>query len=276
MKNRGRANLVIIMPAMILCLMICASSLFAGNHWMQRNEGNGISFEWNKASFENDVDAKFLSSVFFLRSQVVVHDKINFVTELPFSYIDADRFDSEFMLGNIYVGMEYISQGSGELIFLGLRLPVAPDDKGNASVQGAFTNYHLLEAFVGKGFSIRLNAGYKFQSANDIIFKIYGGPMLVKNIDSDTYNSDTEVYIDYFAEVWYPAEKFEFAMGTTGRFWATGEDLDFGERLISNFEVKTQMRTRPVKPGIFLRLSLDDAINNFINFVYGFNLTVSI
>ena len=132
-----------------------------------------------KPTFKDDLfnDFTFISSAIFVSGRFSISENIMFVGELPIAHakrkdvkivdpstgqtLFEQSFDAKNIMGSPYVGLELHKAGSNSFFEIGALLPVAQDDKGNASEFGVAADFDRFEAFVPDLTTLSGNLNYQ-------------------------------------------------------------------------------------------------------------------
>jgi len=270
-QNVSRAVFVII-ASLILFL---PPSLSAQSIWVNQGQGKVIAIEFLKPNFDGEDNSTFATSAIFLSGRFPISSEMIFVAELPFSHIGSKDFDeSESSIGNPYIGVEIRKEGKPFFTELGLRPPLAPDDKDGAQSVGVVTDFDRAEAFGNKVFTITGKGNYYRKAASNMVVRLRVGPTLFLDTGNGNFVGETELLLDYNAQVGYEGAQISLLGGFTGRLVVTQEDSDFGERTIHQLGAAASLNLGTVRPGIHVRLPLDNDLKDTIDFVYGLNLGI--
>lgn len=263
----------------VLVGCIIALPVWAQPIWLAQSptDGNSLAVEFIKPNFEGEDNLTFLTSVWFFSGRFAIGESITLVGELPLVYAkpDVDGADSETIIGNPYGGIEVRRAGSNFFGELGVRLPVTPDDKFLAPLIGFYGDVDRLEAFIPDLFGIIGRVNYQSISPSNIIVRLRVGPTILTNSD-DFFEDDTEVLVDYNAQVGYSGQSIIIVGGFTGRYIATQDEGDFGEKTIHQLGASAGLKGGTVSPGVHFRLPLDEDLTELLDFVFGLNLTINL
>lgn len=265
--------------ALVLTL---AGTSAAQTHWLHPGEGNNVTLQAFKPKFSGEMGLSTLTSVLFLSSETKIGETIDLVVDVPLVNVDYDESfpyagDNETLIGNPYIGLEARlnerDAATTTIGRVGVRPPLAPDDKWEASFIGFLTCPYRLEALVpdlwsftfGGGFGIEQDSGFRLKSNVDAV-------ILVPTRDG----ADTEIYLNYNLTAWLRASDLKFGAGVGGRWHASGGDPDFGESSLHQLGFAGVVDLGVVQPGLHLRVPLDDDLSDWIDYVYGFSLSFEV
>lgn len=255
-------------------LLIFCSLSSAQTNWLDIRDFERISITGSKVSLESGApDLSFLTSIWYVSGNVPASDKISIVFDVPIAYIKEDYSgsESEFIIGNPYIGIEAGERKEGHYSFFGLRLPIAPDDKPSAEIFGTYTHFDRAEAFLPNLFSVSAGAGYRgVWPSGAGMFGEGGGTFWVPTED----NGDPEFLLNYKFGFRYRTEQAGFTWCFKGRMLITESDLNIGERSFHKIGFSADIRWGEVYPGLRVTVPIDDDLSGFYNLVYGLSLTI--
>lgn len=258
---------------------MCLTALFpialqAQSIWLDRSQDKSIGLEVMRPNFSAEEGDEVSGLLLFLSLRAPMTPQFRFVGELPFvrSSYESNSFfarsGSQSTVGNPYLGFEIGQRGAPFLGEFGIRLPAASEDKFGAVLMGIVSDYDRLEAFIPNTVSITGMLNYCHREASGFALRLRGGPSLLLNTDED----DTELFIGYSVQAGYEAPRFSLLGGFTGRAIMTEEDADFDERSIHQLGFNVSAQFGKLRPGLHLRLPLDDDLQESLDAVLGFNL----
>ncbi len=259
----------------MLCVMVGQSgSLLAQSSWSWVSPGarKAVTLEFLNPDFKNE-SFSFPSSAIFLTGRFPF-SRGSVMVELPVAMTDATFFDesrSETMFGNPYIGLEVSS--SPRLAFeLGLRVPVASDTKPLAAGVGAASDADRLEAFVSDLLPISVKLRYRSKNAENVVFGFRVGPTLwVFTDDVGGFRDEGEILMDYGAHVGYEAGTLSVVGGVSGR-WNLTSGSGFSDSSFHQVAATVNLNLGQARPGVHLRIPLDEDLRDTYNFVLGLQL----
>lgn len=256
-----------------LSVIFLNAPVSAQSIWLPHGENHTVGIEFLKPDFDGDANVDFFTGALFLTGKLRVSEKLFFVAELPIVRRGFDEefgfFESETAVGNPYIGLE--TRGETSFIEFGLRPPLMSDDDFIAA-SAAIADFDRLEAFDPDFFTIAAKVNYRKKSASDLVTRLRLGPTFL--IYTNDTGDDLELLLDYSAQVGYEGGQVHVIGGLTGRFLASSDDGNIGERTVHQLGVAANLALNNVRPGIHLRLPIDDDLNNIIDLVFGLHLAV--
>jgi len=280
------SSLAVTMAAMSFTTLVPAS-LPAQSIWLDRRHDKAIDLEVLIPDFKNDDGGTITRSnsglVIFSSLRLPLSEKVHFVGELPFAHgrseIKSSRFNldestSESAIGNPYLGLEMRGQNPAFFGEIGVRLPLASEDDDLSMSTGLFTDVDRLEAFFPKILSITGMANVHHVDKSGFAIRLRGGPSLLINTDKDEFEDASELFIGYSAQLGYESEPVSVIGGFTGRASLTEEDVDYSERSVHQLGFAASFGLGTVRPGVHLRLPVDEDMKDTMDFVLGFHLGV--
>jgi hypothetical protein len=269
-----RQNVVLLSAALVVGIFVLTSlPLAAQSIWLDHGYQNSVGIEFFKPNFDgNFIATDFLTSALFLSGRFGVSQNLFFVGELPIARIgfkeDFAFLDNQLNVGNPYLGLEAHQENS--FIEMGVRLPLMSEDGFSAATAGVTSDYDRLEAFIPNTVPALLKVNYRKKTPSNFVLRLRGGPVLLINTED---NGDRfELLMDYSAQVGVEAEMIHVMAGFTGRYFATTDDGDFGERSIHQVGVGANLVLGNLRPGIHLRFPLDDDLKDEFDYIFGLNL----
>ena len=91
---------------------------------------------------------------------------------------------------------------------------------------------------------------------------------------SDDVLSETETFLGYGAWVRYEGESVRVGGGLTGRWNTSRDGADFREAWVHPFDLGADFLRGAVRPGVQLKLPLDDDLTSVLNSVVGVSVTI--
>ena len=243
---------------------------------MNPADGNNFGLEILKPKFDSQIDRLgFMNMVWILSGQYYVSDRVAIVYDLPISFYAPEEkttFDkSETSFGNPYFGIRLDSPIGEKNKFtgrVGLRIPIASEEKYSAASIGLYTSFDRLEAFIPELFSTSFSGTFTTKTSENIDFNFSLGGDLMKDTDD---GGESEFYINYNFEFIADIDNILLLGGFTGRYLAT-EDGDFEELSVHQIGFSGYYNGENFKPGILFRLPVDDDLNELVDMVIGIKL----
>jgi hypothetical protein len=264
----------IALPALTLALVAALSAPAAAQStWLDREHRPSVLVEGLFPNFD-DTDENFPTAAWYAAARLPLGKPTMFVFELPYSHGDIEG-ESESSIGNPYLGIEYAPKPSGLLLEFGGRIPLASDDKLLPFVVGYLTDVERQEAFVPDQVTVRLGLHYHHaaQPASRIAYDFRFVPSVWAKT-SDQFLAESELFFGYGAWMRYESDDVRVGGGLTGRWNVTNDGADFGEASFHQFDLGADFLRGPVRPGVLLKLPLDQDLRSTLNSVVGVSVTV--
>jgi len=275
-----------LMVIMILLLFTFAAlPISAQNYWLQPGNMGSISLEIFKPKFQEWVGGErydLFSTVWLFTGNIKASENLSVIIEIPISnfdykddYSQHSNYENQTSIGNPYIGLEVKHPLYNESMYfktrIGGRPPVASDEKESAAYVGYRTLYGQLESFIPDLTSISGGGSFGQDWQNSFNYSInLNGVLMIPE------EGDSEIFLDYSADLWITPNKFNLGVGIFGRWLITEDDLDFGEATIHQLGIAGNYNLGKIKPGIHIRCPLDTDYISMINIIYGVNLTVNL
>ncbi len=267
--------------ARFIILLVCF--VFLVNHggftqtiFRDLGQEKTITLEVLKPDFGENSNASFLTSSSFLTLHLPISNNLMFTGELPFSYA---KFSSRFSgdrsggtIGNPYIGFEYRDNKKSTFMGeFGVRIPLTSDES-IAAFPGLLTDFiDRAEAFAPKIFSIHTMANYVSQSETGVTLRVRSGPLLWLNTEDN--GGDTEVFLLYGATIGYNGDAVRLQGGFNGRWLLSNDGANFGESTLHQIGFSANFGSGNVRPGVSLRVPLDDDFQNTLDLTLGLDVT---
>lgn len=264
----------IILPALGLSLagsVIGTDDVHGQSVFLSRNDESLVTFELTKVEFDGGSDISAVTSASFIGFRVPLSTGATFVADLPVAVFDADGVDAEIAVGNPFVGVE-VPLGTEQVSFrLGGRLPVAPENN-TATIVGLYDRVERLGSWLTR--SVPVQGIFSYQNWNRVtglVIRFAAGPELWIPTEDGV---DSDVVALYNAQFGYATEQFTLMGGFGGLLVLSEEDANLGERSLHQATVSISLLTGNVRPGIHLRLPLDEDMTDTVDYGIGLNVAV--
>lgn len=257
--------------------------LGAQSLWLDQRLGKAVALEVLKPVFDRDGafdGSGFATTVWYASLWLPLKDRVRLVVELPLAHVVTD-FGSSNGAGNVYAGVE-VGLGNSPLVGeLGVRLPTAetgfflfgPGPVTDLDRWEAFTDWWTpisaalnLHQRTPAGVSVRLRVGPS-------VWISHGVPDLG---DVTPERVDSELYLVYGAQVGLERRMVSVVAGLTGRTLVTEADPDPGERSHRQLAASASFGTGQVRPGVQLRVPVNQRLADEVNYVLGLHLAVAL
>lgn len=256
---------------------ILATPAAAQSIWLDREHRPSVLTEIDFPNFDG-ADSHFPTWVWFAATRLSIGETVSFVGELPYAhgkFGDAPFEVSEGSIGNPYLGVEIAPHPTGVRFELGARLPVASDTKEIPFIVGYFTDVEREEAFVPDQIPVRVGIHYHHAPEADshVAYDLRFVPSAwIKT--SDDFLSESELFFGYGGMVRYEGEYARVGGGLTGRWNVTNDGASFGEASVHQLDLAADFLRGSVRPGVQVRLPLDDDLTNVLDSVIGVTVTI--
>jgi hypothetical protein len=259
----------------LVILLVTGQTVSAQYYWLRLADQNSVTLDIFKPNFDHE-GYDFLTSVIFLSGYYRASDQFALTLEYPISNADVGYgsldFGETMLLGNPYVGMEYtlanFDATQAGVFRLGIRPPLAQDDKWYALEVGYLGVFDRFEAFVFDVTTLSGGGGYRLRSESGFGFDVDVNGNLFLPADGDN-----ELYLDYNLTFWALLDQFKGGIGFAGRWWTTQDGLDFGEATVHQLGMLGSYDFGQFRPGLHLRVPVDDDLSDILTFTWGISLT---
>jgi hypothetical protein len=265
--------------AMITVTMLAsAASVGAQVGWLHPEFKQGIMLEVSKSTIKYGPRFTFGSMIWMLTGKAQLSQSTTLVTE--FDAAHAGYKDSYSMyywyempkpqtaIGNPYFGLEFQNPKSPLYGRVGVRVPVASEDKGDALAFGVYSQFGRFEAFLPKVTTVSVQVGYIKRLADQpIVIRGYLQPnLMIPN------EGDAEVISDVSGEFGVQTHYVDVTVGVLGRVLLTESDLEFSERTTFLFGSAASVNISQASVGGYVHIPLDHDWQDLIDLTYGLTL----
>jgi hypothetical protein len=198
------------------------------------------------------------------------------VAELPFVIAKADGATSgATLMGNPFLGVAS-NPSSAWIGELGIRIPVvkvSSPEADFAQTVGVFGDFTDFEAYANDILTTRATFGYRHRTPNHVAVRVALRPTLMSPTGDNM--GDSELFLDYGAQVGYESDRVRVGAAFNGRAWATESDLSFGERTVHELGLGAAMTFGRFRPGLLLRVPLDRDLTEMVSTALGVKLELT-
>jgi hypothetical protein len=90
----------------------------------------------------------------------------------------------------------------------------------------------------------------------------------------DAFLDESEFFFGYGGTVRYEGDEVRMGGGLTGRWNVTSEGGDFGGNSVHQLDLEADFLRGSVRPGVQLKLPLDNDLTRVVDTVWGLSLTI--
>lgn len=249
----------------VLVLMFAVPfSAYSQTVWVDdTNTETTVGIEVMIPSLEgNEADSP--TGALFIYAHIPLSSNYSLQLDVPVARLG--EFDT--VVGNPYIGAEYINDMRNFRADLGVRIPV-DDDFQAASIIGILANPYAIGSFVPEVTTAVLNLDYRHRTSSNLILRMGGGPSVL----FPKYG-DTEMVFKYYGQLLYDTGQFRFGGGLLGRAVITEDSESLDERTIHAAGILGSYDFGQINAGAYLRLPLNDTVNDALNYILGLNVSV--
>jgi hypothetical protein len=263
----------------IFIFLISNLHVFAQSIWLDQSKNKTIAFEFLKPDFDSGEELTFLTSAMFLSGRFATSEKLYLVGEISFANYGGEGYSgesyTESAFGNPYLGLEFYNQNKSISGEFGFRLPMAPKDENQSALMiGFLTDFvERAEAFVPETIPFNLFLNYRSVNESNFGYKVRGGITgWIPSGDRD----ENEWFLVYTLQGGYQTEQVNILLGISGRYWLSRENVEFSDSIFHQFVVTTNFNIESVRPGLILKLPLNENLQDMIDLVFGVSLAVNL
>ncbi|MBN2732006.1 MAG: hypothetical protein JXR26_06230 [Balneolaceae bacterium] len=236
----------------------------AQNIWVEEPEGETeVGLDFRIPSFNGfNVDGVAFANYFY--SNIALGRKTTLQLDLPISHFSNGGRESNFGVGNPYVGLQFGAPNASTKFDLGVRLPLQNEFE-LAHTAGFITENYTRGAFIPDATSLISNIHYRYNKRSAFGFRVGGGPELVAVKDGDA-----ELFLKSYTQLLYNMGYTTFGGGLNGQWFATAGGGDFSSQTNFNLGLFGSRDFGQVSSGAYMEVPLDNAQ---INYMIGLNLS---
>jgi hypothetical protein len=253
-------------------LAVAVAPLPGQSLWLDRRADEAVGLEILKPNFDGNANTSLVTSTLMLSGRHAVGGRVRFVWELP-AAIYGDDFQDEATIGDPYLGLEIRSSTGRVFGELGVRAPLASEDKDAARFTGMFTDLDRWDAFAVHFVPLKALVNYRSVAATGLVARVGGGPAFWISTQSGT---DSEVMLHYNGQLGYESRQASMIAGVSGVAILSESDVDLGERTLHQLGAAASFGAGRLRPGVQLRVPLDNDLTGILDFVVGLHLTVAL
>lgn len=229
-----------------------------------------VSVEAMIPSLENFTTIDAPSASYLIYSRFSVGNNIWLTASLPVSHFKNKSADiSETSIGNAYIGGRFGSSHSNGINFeTGVYLPLAKNDAEGLAT-GIISDINNLSRYLPETTTLTGRLRYYRDSDSGFIIRAGAGPdILIPK------SGESELFVAYYGQFLYRVNTLTLGAGLTATSIVTEKNLSFGDRTNSNIGIMSSLDFGGIRAGAYLRLPLDDEVNDFLNYVLGLHFGI--
>lgn len=221
-------------------------------------------------------DTKLPTSVWYLSGRAPLTQKLSGVLDIPFAYAKMDIMElgdeTSSVLGNPYIGVEYAA-APRLVLSLGMRAPLTTaDEESFADALALIADPLRAEAFADNTVSLGTSALVNYPVATGLTVRGRLGVTGLFYTGTDAPENDAA--IDYGVAGTWERGIGRVALGLSGRWYATSDAGTFGETSLHHAGLSADVLVAGVRPGVSLRLPVDQDYRDFVGPTVGLYLQV--
>ena len=272
--------------ALFACSMIAGTAGFAQSIWVESGSGTEFGVEYQQVVFKNDGGADNSGWAGFLIFSTMLSEKMKLYAEQP--YVNASTSEntslfspdgsssSESMLGNTMIGVT-LNPGEDWFTDLGVRLPLAQEDKLLATVTGAVMDLDRFEAFVPNFATAHGRVNYRFADRSGFMLHLRAGPQLwYRTGDKGPRDDLMELFLKYSGQLGYRNQRVSILGGVVGQWLLTESEQSFDENSAHQVGLSASLFLGRFHPGLTFKVPLDKDFKDAVKYTFGAFLTVAL
>jgi hypothetical protein len=259
-----------------LCLMVVAAPAAAQDYWS--NPGNNeLSLELVRPMLPDD-ELTTTSFALFAGGTINLTKTLAVAFDFPYARAayDIGEAETSSSIGNPYVGVEYAMPALGLQLTGGARLPLAKLEIDNFLGQalGILSTIDRMEAFVPEAATLQASARLTRELTPNFFVSGRLGANMALYTDTEEGEDSSDLFTLYGAQGWYQTGALRVGGGLLGRLLLTGEeDSSFSDNSWHEAGLWLDYAVGPTRPGIFIRMPLDDEMSDIMDFTIGLGVS---
>ena len=250
-----KKQIFVVLSLIFLISTISAQSLFMKDFYTGKNS---LSFNYNRLLYKGS-QAKFFNGVYKLKYMQPVSKDLAIEGQISYINNSSKNYNpfSESGIGNIYLGINKLTESGKSNYSLGVYLPTG-GDRVLANPE-LLNNIYDVGNISNKGIVLRGNYQYRSISKSGLILGIEVGPDIWIATDSNTKDG-FEMFIHSAGRIGYNFSKFEL-FGEIGNRFILTEDLpEFKDRFGTHFGFGGTYKFKNYEIGVSYKNTFDNTL----------------
>ena len=244
--------------------------------WPDSLRGRGeIGLEWVRPTFESGDDS-FSSTrgIWILSGRVRASDRLNLVAAIP--RIVATEGSGGAMLGNPYVGVEFLKPDRTPEFSLGLRLLQADNTFTPEREVGFFGDYDRLESVMTHALIVTATGYHQpFRSEDGTYARLRFGATFFR-YTGDGFSGGNELYFNYGLRIGRDAPNVRLSAEVTGRWWMNSGGANLAQATIHQGALTASFLHGPLQPYIAFRAPIDEDLKGVLRYALTFGVVMGV
>jgi hypothetical protein len=271
--SRVLGTFLVVAGLALITATAVAPPALAQSLWMPRDHESAGMFEVLKPVYD-DIDEEFPTFSSFIGLRSKPKDKISIVAEASFARLGFEGISS-FSLGNVYLGVEYGNAAGPWFGEFGLRVPTSSESEIEARLTGFLSDLVRQEAWLSKTVTFQGAINLRRAMQSGFYYRLRLSPSVVASTE-DTGGDNVELFAIYSGQLGMEKPSVRAGVGLIARTWITESDLEgFSERTQTQLDAHFDFCSGALRPGIDVKMLLDDELNDIVPVTVGVSLSYS-
>jgi hypothetical protein len=264
-------------PLALIALALVATPATgrAQSLWPDSLRGGGeIGLEWVRPTFENGDDS-FSSTrgIWILSGRVRASDRLNLVAAIP-RIVATDESGGK-MMGNPYVGVEFLKPDHTPEFSIGMRLLMADNTFSPARNVGFFGDYDRLESVITHALIVTATGYHEpFRSEDGTYARLRFGATFFRY--TGDFAGGNEMYFNYGVRVGRDAPNVRLSAEVTGRWWLNSGGASLAQATTHQGALTASFLHGPVQPYVGIRAPVDEDLKGVLRYVLTFGVVLGV
>lgn len=259
-----------------LALIAAPATGSAQSLWPDSLRGQGeIGMEWVRPTFKSsDGFYSGTRGIWILSGRVRATDRLNLVVAIP--RIVATDGSGGRMMGNPYVGVEFLKPDRTPEFSLGLRLLQADNAYSPSRNVAFFGDYDRLESVVTHALILTATGYHEpFHSDDGAYARVRVGGTFFRYI-GDGYTGGNELYFNYGLRIGRDTPDLRLSAEFTGRWWMNSGGANLAQASIHQGTLTASFLHGPLQPYIAFRAPIDEDLKGVLRYALTFGVVMGI
>lgn len=261
---------------LLFVIHLAPSHADAQSLWPDSLIGQGeLGAEWVRPTFATSDDAySSARGIWMLSGRLRASDRINLVA--AGARIVATSGNGGSMLGNPYVGVEFLKPDRTPELSLGVRLLAADNAFPTTQATGFYGDFDRFESVITRAFIVTA-AGYHepFHSENGAFARIRFGATFYHPTGGGV-GGENEMYLNYGLRIGRETPAVRVSAEVTGRWLLSANDASFAEATVHQGAVTASFLSGAVRPYVGFRIPIDEDLKPVLDHALIVGVTMGI
>lgn len=259
-----------------LALIATPAAGRAQSLWPDSLRGQGeIGLEWIRPTFKSGDDSfSGTRGIWTLSGRVRATDRLNLVVAIP--RIVATDGSGGKMMGNPYVGVEFLKPDHTPEFSLGIRLLTADNTFSPARSVGFYGDFDRFETTLSKVL-ILTAAGYHqaYHTDDGAYARIRFGATFYHPTESGL-STENEMYLNYGLRIGRETPDIRVSAEVTGRWLLSSNGANLAQATVHQGALTASFLHGPLQPYVGFRVPIDEDLKSALRYALTFGVVMGV